>query len=33
MAGGVIASCMLEASTTQLDNVFLPLHHFAWLAA
>ena len=33
VAGGVFASCMLEASTTQLDNIFLPLHHFAWLAA
>ena len=22
------ASCILEAATTQLDNIFLPLHHF-----
>ena len=22
-----VASCVLEASTTQLDNIFLPLHH------
>lgn len=27
------ASCLLEAATTQLDNVFIPLHHFAMLAA
>ena len=24
-------SCFLEASTTQLDNIFLPLHHLALL--
>ncbi len=28
-----LASCLLEAATTQLDNVFIPLHHFAMLAA
>ncbi|KAK9866795.1 hypothetical protein WJX84_005754 [Apatococcus fuscideae] len=28
-----VASCLLEAATTQLDNVFIPLHHFAMLAA
>ena len=41
-AGGVVlwqlgfatvASCLLEAATTQLDNIFLPLHHLAMLAA
>lgn len=26
-----IASCLLEASTTQLDNIFLPLHHLTWV--
>lgn len=24
-----VASCLLEAATTQLDNIFLPLHHLA----
>ena len=33
VAGASLASCLLEVSTTQLDNIFLPLHHFAWLAA
>ena len=28
-----VASCLLEAATTQLDNIFLPLHHLAMLAA
>ena len=27
-----LSSCLLEASTTQLDNIFLPLHHFALLS-
>lgn len=26
-----VASCLLEASTTQLDNVFLPLHHLTFM--
>ena len=26
-------SALMEASTTQLDNVFLPLHHLAALGA
>ena len=26
-----VASCALEAATTQLDNIFLPLHHLALL--
>ena len=33
VVGASVASCLLEVSTTQLDNIFLPLHHFAWLAA
>ena len=33
LAGACVASSLLELSTTQLDNIFLPLHHFAWLAA
>ena len=28
-----VASCALEAATTQLDNIFLPLHHYAMLSA
>ena len=28
----VAGSCLLEAVTTQLDNIFLPLHHLALLA-
>ena len=28
-----LASCLLEAATTQLDNIFLPLHHYAMLSA
>jgi hypothetical protein len=28
-----VASCGLEAATTQLDNIFLPLHHYAMLSA
>ena len=28
-----VASCALEAATTQLDNIFLPLHHCAMLSA
>ena len=28
----VMGSCLLEAVTTQLDNIFLPLHHCALLA-
>ena len=28
----VVGSCVLEAVTTQLDNIFLPLHHCALLA-
>ncbi|KAK9795962.1 hypothetical protein WJX73_008372 [Symbiochloris irregularis] len=28
----VIGSCLLEAVTTQLDNIFLPLHHCTLLA-
>ena len=26
-----VASCVLEAATTQLDNIFLPLHHMVFL--
>jgi len=26
-----VASCALEAATTQLDNIFLPLHHLTLL--
>ena len=26
-----VASCLLEAGTTQLDNIFLPLHHLTLL--
>lgn len=26
-----VATCLLEAATTQLDNIFLPLHHLVWL--
>ena len=28
-----VTSCGLEAATTQLDNIFLPLHHYAMLSA
>lgn len=27
-----LLSCLLEASTTQLDNIFMPLHYFAMLS-
>jgi dolichol kinase len=33
MAIATVASCVLEAATTQLDNIFLPLHHYAMMAA
>lgn len=33
MVVSTIASCFLEAATTQLDNIFLPLHHYAMLSA
>jgi len=33
MLAATIASCLLEASTTQLDNIFLPLHHYAMVSA
>ncbi len=33
MLAAAVASCMLEATTTQLDNIFLPLHHYAMLLA
>ena len=33
LAAAVVGSCLLETVTTQLDNIFLPLHHFALLAA
>ena len=33
LAFATVASCLLEAATTQLDNIFLPLHHLAMLAA
>ena len=26
-----LASCILEAATTQLDNMFLPLHHLVFM--
>lgn len=26
-----VVSCVLEASTTQLDNIFLPLHHLVFI--
>ena len=26
-----LASCILEAATTQLDNIFLPLHHLVFM--
>jgi dolichol kinase len=31
LAGATVLSCLLEATTTQLDNIFMPLHHFALL--
>lgn len=31
LAVAVVGSCLLEAVTTQLDNIFLPLHHLACL--
>lgn len=31
LAAATVAACLLEASTTQLDNVFVPLHLFALL--
>jgi dolichol kinase len=27
------ASCLMEAVTTQLDNIFIPMHYFALLSA
>ena len=27
------AACLLEAATTQLDNIFVPLQYFALLSA
>ena len=33
MIAATVASCLLEASTTQLDNIFLPLHHYAMVSA
>jgi len=31
LAGATAGACLLEAATTQLDNVFVPLHLFALL--
>ncbi|PRW21040.1 dolichol kinase EVAN [Chlorella sorokiniana] len=31
LAGATVLSCLLEGVTTQLDNVFMPLHYFALL--
>ena len=31
LAGATLLSCLLEGVTTQLDNVFMPLHYFALL--
>ena len=31
LAGGTVLSCLLEATTDQLDNIFMPLHYFALL--
>lgn len=31
LAGATALSCLLEGVTTQLDNVFMPLHYFALL--
>lgn len=31
LAAATAAACLLEASTTQLDNVFVPLHLFSLL--
>jgi dolichol kinase len=31
LVAATAAACLLEASTTQLDNVFVPLHLFALL--
>jgi dolichol kinase len=33
LAVATVGSCLLEAATTQLDNIFLPLHHLAVVAA
>lgn len=33
LAAATALSCLLEAVTTQLDNIFMPLHYFALLAA
>ncbi|BDA46982.1 probable dolichol kinase at C-terminar half [Coccomyxa sp. Obi] len=33
MMAATVASCLLEAATTQLDNIFLPLHHYAMVSA
>ncbi len=33
MIAATVASCLLEAATTQLDNIFLPLHHYAMVSA
>lgn len=33
LAVATTVSCLLEAATTQLDNIFLPLHHLALMAA
>lgn len=32
VSAAVVGSCLLEAVTTQLDNIFLPLHHCALLS-
>lgn len=31
LAAATVLSCLLEAATTQLDNIFMPLHYFALL--
>lgn len=31
LASATVLSCLLEGFTTQLDNVFMPLHYFAML--
>lgn len=31
LVGATAGACLLEAATTQLDNVFVPLHLFALL--
>lgn len=31
LAAATALSCLLEAVTTQLDNIFMPLHYFALL--